>query len=79
MFRFIKKTFFTLSSFCGSLGTKRVSINNQPYQIRLTLMDVNSNKCLFYPYVLCLNRFCGSCNTIDDPCALIRIPDKVSI
>ena len=44
MFRSIKKIFIKSLSFGGSLATKCVSLNNQPCQVRPTLIDVSSNE-----------------------------------
>ena len=43
---------------------KCVSLNNRPCEARLTLIDINSNKSLFYPFTVCANKCGGSCNTI---------------
>ena len=45
---------------------KHVSSNNRPCQARSTLVDINLNKTLFYPFTVSVNRCCGSCNAIDD-------------
>ena len=71
MFRFIKKIFIGLLSFCRSLACvakvsdciKCESLNMfifkyQPFQIRPTLTHVNSNELLYYPVVVSVNR-CG--------------------
>ena len=42
MFRFIKEVFIALLSFCRSLATKLVSLNDDPCMIRPTLFDLNS-------------------------------------
>ena len=51
--------------------------NNQPYQIRPALIDINYNEPLYYSYFVSINNCGGSCNTIDDPYARICAPDKV--
>ena len=40
MFRFTKRMFITLLSFGATFARKCVSLNNQPYQLRPTLIDV---------------------------------------
>ena len=50
MFRFIKKIFIRLLRFCGSLAMKCVSMSKQPCQLRLTIVDVNSNEPLYHPF-----------------------------
>ena len=39
MFKFIKKAFIVLVSFSGSLFTKCMSVNNETYFARPTLID----------------------------------------
>ena len=44
--------FITLLSFARSLAIKAVSLNNQSYQAILTLIGVNLNESLYYPFTL---------------------------
>ena len=39
MFRLIKQLFYCIITFCGSLATKRLSLNNEPCMP--TLIDLN--------------------------------------
>ena len=54
-----------------------VSLNNQPCQARPTLVDINSNEALFYPFTASVDKCGGSCNIIDDPYAWVCVPNKV--
>ena len=56
---------------------KCVSLNNQSYQARQKLVDINSNETLFYPFTANVNKCGGSCNTIDDLHARVCILNKV--
>ena len=62
----------TTKSFCESLASntegrlKYISLNNRPSRTRLTLVDINSNNTLFYPFAVSVNKCGGSYNTIDD-------------
>ena len=47
-----------------------------PCQARSTLVNVNSDKILFYPFTVTC-KCGGSCNTIDDPYARVCVPNKV--
>ena len=79
MFGFIKKMFIGLSSvctmghFCESLtfnskaAIKCVSLSNNPCQARPTLVNINSDETLFYPFTVSVNKRGGSCYTINDP------------
>ena len=58
---------------------KRVSLNNQLYQARVTPVNKNSDETLFYPFTTNVNKCGVSCNTIDDPYALVCALNKVKI
>ena len=80
MFGFIKKRFFTAMTFFNfNLSNvdslECVSMNNQEYKIRTEIINLNTNEPLFYPYSIKINRYKGSCNTINDPYAKICVPD----
>ena len=44
---------------------------------RATLLNINSNETLSYPFTVSVNKCGGSCNTIDDPHARVWVPNKV--
>ena len=54
-----------------------VSLNNQPCQARLTLVNINSNQLLYYPYTVSINKCGGSCNSTNDQYALVCVQTKV--
>ena len=56
-----------------------MSLNNQLYQARVTPVNKNSDETLFYPFTTNGNKCGGSCNTIDDPYALVCALNKVKI
>ena len=56
---------------------KWMSLNNRPCQAKPTLLNISSNKTLFYPFIVSINKRGGSCSTIDDSHARICIPNKV--
>ena len=88
MFGFILKMFIGLASACtiGFFGNsvafnseepmKCVSLNNQSSQTRLTIVNINSDKVLFYSFTVSVNRSGGSCNTIDDQNPRVFVPNK---
>ena len=49
MLGFIKKIFFTATTFSSCNALKFVSMNNQECKIRPELINVNSNEPSFYP------------------------------
>ena len=82
MFRFIKKCFFTGMDFfsCNVLNVNTlecVSVNNQECKIRSGIININSNEPSFYPYSIKINKFSGSCNSINDQYAKLCVPDVV--
>ena len=80
MFECIKKSFFTAMTFfnCNVLNINSlecVSMNNQECKIGPEIISVNTNAPMFYPYSITINKFKGSCNTINDPYAKLCLPD----
>lgn len=58
--------FTTLQSFGESLAAKFISLNNKFCQEIETLIDVRSNKPLYYSFVVCVNKYSGNSNAIYD-------------
>ena len=56
---------------------KCVSLNKQPCQARPTLVNVNCNQPHYFPFTVSVNKFGGSCNTINDSYAPVSVQDKV--
>ena len=82
MFGFIKKCFFTAITFINfNLSNVNsldcVSMNNQECKIRTEIINLNTNEPMFYPYSIKINRFKGSCNTINDPYDKICVPGQI--
>ena len=54
-------------------------MNNQPCLVRVTLIDVNLDEFHYYSFVISMNRYDGSCSTVEDPfggiCVLNRMED----
>ena len=46
---------------------KYISMNNQDCKIRPEIININSNKSLFYLCSIKVNKCSGSCNNIDNP------------
>ena len=83
MFRFIRKVFITTMTFTGcraliaSNPLKLVFMGNQECKKRPAMVNINSNKPLFYPYSILVNKCSGSCNYINNPCNKSCVPDVV--
>ena len=58
MFSLIKQVFIVLFSFSSSLATKCVSLNDEPYMLRPSLIDLNPFELKYYPFMISL----GTCN-----------------
>ena len=52
-----------------------MSVVNQKCMPRPKIVDVNANEPVYYPYIVLINKFSGSCNDINDPFAKFCAPD----
>ena len=52
-------------------------MSNQKCKVRPKIVNVSSNKPIFYPFSLKINRCSGSCHSINDPYAKVCVPDFV--
>ena len=82
MLGFIKKCFFTAITFFShnvldANSLECVSMNNQECKIRSEIINVKTNETMFYPHSITINKFKGSCNTINDPYAKLCVPDTI--
>ena len=71
MFGFIKTIFLTRLAFLSSLVSTTplscILLNNQACKVRQEIINVNSNKPVFYPFSIKTSKCSGSCNNINDP------------
>ena len=74
-------TIYSTRSFAKSLipnsegCIKCVSPNNRPCQARPIFVNIKSNKPLYYPFTVCVNKFDGNCNTTDDAYVRVYVSD----
>ena len=54
-----------------------VSMDNQECKIRSDIINLNTNEPIFYHYSITINKYKGSCNTINDPYAKLYVPDTI--
>ena len=79
----IKKIFIGLLTGIVSTSnhTKCVSLSNQKFVIQLTLINLHPNECSqefhCYPFVVKLDRFVESCNTLNDLSNKVCVPNKI--
>ena len=64
MFSLIKQVFIVLLSFSESLATKCLFLNDEPYMVRPTLIDMNLVELKYYQFMISLNKYTGSCNVL---------------
>ena len=76
MFKLIKQVFISFLSFSGSLPIKCISLNNETCLARTVLIDFNSNKLYYFPFMVYLDNCDGTCDTLDDPSARICVLNK---
>ena len=81
MFVFIKKIFCIGSLFLPSLVSTTplscISIKNQECKLRPEIVDINGNNPIFHPFSIKINKFSGSCNSINNPYGKICVPDVI--
>ena len=77
MFGFIKSLFFTSLYFFTFNVLKCVSTNSQECKVRQITINIKSNKPLFYPYIIKVNKCSGSCNNVNDAYAKLCVLDFV--
>ena len=74
---------YTRGSFGESLASnskvhlKCISLINVACQVIPTIVSINSNKILFYPFTVKFYKCGGNYNTIDYPYPRVFIPNKV--
>ena len=86
MFIFIKKIFYIGSLYLSTLVSASplnaiplscISLKNQECKVRPKIADIISNKPIFYPFSIKINKCSGSCNNINNPYSKICVPDTV--
>ena len=71
-----------LISLFGIIKTKALeclSVVNQKCMRRPKILDLNEGvrEALFYPYNVQVNKFSGSCNTLDNPIEILCVPNVI--
>ena len=81
MLVFIKEVFYIRSLFLSSListtSLNCILMKNQECKVRPEIINVNSNKPIFYPFSIKTSKCSGSCNNINGPYAKICVPDVI--
>ena len=53
-------------------------MNNQSFKARSTPVDLNS-EVHYYLFMVNLDICDGSCTTVEDPCGITRVPNKIKM
>ena len=81
MLVFIKKVFYIGSLFLSSLVSTTslncISMKNQECKVRPEIINVNSNKPVFYPFSIKTSNCNGSCNNTNDQYERICVPNII--
>ena len=62
MFTLIKQVYFVLLSFNEFLATRCLSLNDEPCLVTPPIIDMNLVELRYYPFMIKLNKYTGSCN-----------------
>ena len=77
----IKPIFLTglalLSSLVSTISLSCISVNNQAFKVRPEIINLNSNKPVFYPFSIKTSICSGSCNNINNPYAKLCVPEFI--
>ena len=80
MFKFAKKVLFmgltVLSNFTNVIPLSCILMKNEECKVRSEIINVNSNKPVFYPFTIKTSKCSGS-NNINDPYTKICVPDGI--
>ena len=84
MFRFVKQIFvpaimFFVCNLSSVNPLECVSTNNQVCKARPEIVNVNSNKSVFFPYSIKTSKCSGNCDNINDTYAKLCVPDVVKL
>ena len=85
MFGLINKIFLVLLSNIvnASNNTKCVSLSNQECMTQPTLINLHPNEYgqefHYYPFAVKLDRYVGSCNTLNDLSSKVCVPNKTEV
>ena len=69
----------SLSNIVKTKALGCVSVMNQKCVPRPKILDVNEGvgEALFYPYNVQVNKYSGSCNTLDNPIEKLCVPNVI--
>ena len=68
-----------LLCFSESLATKCLFLNDKSCMVRSTLIDMNSAELKYYPIMISLNKFTGSCSILSPKMCVPKKPKDVNV
>ena len=81
IFGFIKQIFMSALMYFANLSSVNslecISLKNQECRVRPEIVNINSNKPIFHPFSIRVNKCNSNCNNINDPYAKICVPDAI--
>ena len=82
MFRLVKRIFVSAIMLFGCNLSRVnplecISIGNEECKVRPEIVNLNSNKPIFYPYNISTSKCSGSCSNINDSYTKLCVPDAV--
>ena len=81
MLGFVKKCFFRGLAFWLTLTSVNalscISMNNQECKVRPQIVNANGDDPVFFPFSIKRSKCSSNCNSINNPCAKLCVPDVV--
>ena len=71
--------FIVLLSFSSSLATKCLVVNNGPCMVRPILVDLNPVELRYYPFMISLNNYTGSCNVLSSKISVPKQTREINV
>ena len=79
MFSFVKQVFLVLLSFCSSLATKCVSLNEEPCIARHNLIVLNPVELKYNALMISLDECTGNCNVFSQNICVSKETKDINI
>ena len=79
MFSFVKQVFLVLLSFCSSLATKCVSLNEEPCIARPNLIVLNPVELKYNALMISLDECTGNCNVFSQNICVSKETKDINI
>ena len=79
MFSFVKQVFLVLLSFCSSLATKCVSLNEEPCIARPNLIVLNPGELKYNALMISLDECTGNCNVFSQNICVSKETKDINI